>query len=82
MLAIVAMLLVTLIASATAVWVYRKVSGWHGFTATLVGSPRSTTRMKIGAQQGFISLVSKRGKKSKNVRLRSPKGKIKTPWGW
>ena len=82
MLAFVAMLLVTLIASATAVWVYRKVSGWHGLTATLVGSPRSTTRMKIGAQQGFISLVSRRGKKSKNVRLRSPKGKIKTPWGW
>jgi hypothetical protein len=82
MLALVAMLLVTLIASATAVWVYRKVSGWHGFTATLVGSPQSTTRMKIGAQQGFISMVPKRRKKSKNVILRRPNRKIKTPWGW
>jgi hypothetical protein len=82
MLTLVAIFLVTIIVSATAVWVYRKLSTWHGFTETLVGRPQSRTRMKIGAQQGFISLVPKRRKKSKNVILRSPKGKIKTPWGW
>jgi hypothetical protein len=82
MLALVAIFLVTFIVSASAIWVYRKLSVWNGFTETLVGRPQSRTRMKIGAQQGFISLVPKRGKKAKNVKLRSPKGKIKTPWGW
>ena len=82
MLALVAIFLVTIIVSATAVWAHRKLSVWHGFTGILVGRPQSTTRMKIYAQQGFISLVPTRGKKSKSVTLRSLKGKIKTPWGW
>jgi hypothetical protein len=82
MLALVAMFLFSLIVSASAIWVYRKLSVWNGFTETLVGRPQSTTRMKIGAQQGFISPAPKRGKKEKNVKLRSPKGKIEAPWGW
>jgi hypothetical protein len=82
MLALASMFLVTFIVSASAIWLYRKLSVGHGFTETLVGRPQSTTRMKIGAQQGFISLVPERRGKSKNVILRSPKGKIKTPWGW
>jgi hypothetical protein len=82
MLALASMFLVTIIVSASAIWLYRKLSVGHGFTKTLVGRPQSTTRMKIGAQQGFISLVPKRREKSKNVILRSPKGKVKTPWGW
>ena len=82
MLALVAIFLVTIIVSATAIWAYRKLSVWHGFTGTFVGRPQSRTRMKIGAQQGFISVLTKRRKKSKNVILRSPTGKIRTPWGW
>jgi len=82
MLALSTIFLVTIIVSATAIWVYRKLSVWRGFTETFVGRPRSRTRMKIGAQQGFISLLSKRRRKSKNVILRSPVGKIETPWGW
>ena len=82
MLALVAIFLVTIIVSATAIWAYRKLSERHGSTETFVGRPQSRTRVKIGAQQGFISLLTKRRKKSKNVMLRSPVGKIKTPWGW
>ena len=82
MLALTSMFLVTIIVSASSVWLYRKLSVWHGSTGTLVGRPQSTTRMKIGAQQGFISLVPERGKRSRNIKLRSPKGKVKTPWGW
>jgi hypothetical protein len=82
MLVLASMFLVTIIVSASAVWLYRKLSVWHGSTVTLLGRPQSTTRMKIGAQQGFISLVPKRREKSRHVILRSPKGKVKTPWGW
>ncbi len=82
MLALVAMFLVTLIVSATAIWIYRKLSVLHGLTETLVSGPGSTARMQIGAQQGIISLVSKRGNKSRNTKLRRPKGKTNTPWGW
>ena len=82
MLALVAIFLVTLIASTTAVWLYRQVSGWHGFTRTLVGRPGSSTRMKIGLQQGFISLRSNSTKQARYVKLRGPRGAIKTPWGW
>lgn len=82
MLALVAIFLFTLAVSAAAVWLYRRISGWHGFTETVVGRPRSTARMKIGLQQGFISMVSNNGGRAKNVRLRTPRGGIKTPWGW
>lgn len=82
MLALVTIFLATLIISATTVWLYRRISGWHGFTDKLVGRPQSTMRMKIGAQQGFISLVRKPDRKSKTVRLRTHKRNIKTPWGW
>ena len=82
MLALVAIFLFTLAVSAIAVWLYRRISGWHGFTHTLVGRPRSATRMKIGLQQGFISLVSNNGGRARHVKLRTPMGGIKTPWGW
>jgi hypothetical protein len=82
MLALIAIFLFTVVVSAAAVWLYRRVSGWQGFTATVVGRPNSTTRMKIGLQQGFISMVPNGGGRTKNVRLRTPRGGIKTPWGW
>ena len=82
MLALVTMFLVTIIISAISVWGYRKLAGWQGFTGTVVGRPQSSRRMQVGAQHGFISLASKRGKKPIKVRLRSPKRNIKAPWGW
>ena len=82
MLALVTMFLVTIITSATAVWGYRKLSGWHGLTETVVGQPQSSRGMQVSAQQGFISLASKRVKKPIKVKLRSPKRNIKAPWGW
>ena len=81
MLALVAIFLVTLIASATAVWLYRMISGWQGFTTTLVGRPHSTVKMKIGMQQGFVQLAATPRGQAKSVRLHSPKDGFKTPWG-
>jgi len=82
MLALGAIFLFTMAVAAAAGWLYRRISGWHGLTETVVGRPRSATRMKIGLQQGFISMVSTNGGRARNVRLRTPKGGIKTPWGW
>lgn len=82
MLALVAIFLVTLVISATAVWVYRKISDWDGFSETLVGRPKSTMRMKIGAQQGFISLHRKSDRTPRTIRLRGRRRAVKTPWGW
>ena len=82
MLVLVTMFLVTLITSAAAVWGYRKLSGWQGFTESLAGRPQPARRMQIGGQQGFISLASRQGKKPITVKLRSSRRNIKTPWGW
>lgn len=90
MLALGAIFLVTLIASAIAVWVYRKISGWHGFTTTVVGRPRSAAKKKIGLQHGFVQLTAKhkgqataksRGQ-TRLIRQRAPRGGYKAPWGW
>ena len=82
MLALVSIFLITTIVSAATIWVYRKMSGWHGFTETLVGRPRSTQRKGFSAQHGFISLDSKPAKKTKKVKLRGSRSSVKTPWGW
>jgi len=82
MLAIATIFLVTFVTSVTAIWVYRKISGWSGFSASLVGRPRASARMKIGAQHGFISLYARNNKGVKQVKLRGSRKNIKTPWGW
>ena len=82
MLVLVTMFLVTIITSATVVWGYRRLLGWQGFTETFAGRSQSSRRMQVGAQQGFISPASKRGKKPIKVKLRRPKRNIKAPWGW
>lgn len=82
MLALATIFLITLIASVTAVWLYRKISSWQGLTRLVVGRPQNTDRAKIGLQQGFISLFSSPRKQAKKVKLRSTRGGIKTPWGW
>ena len=90
MLALVAIFLVTLIASATATWIYRKLSGWHGFSKTAVGRPVATLRMNRGLQYGYVQLTAKhkgqmtaktRGQ-TKLVRRRTPKSGYEAPWGW
>lgn len=82
MLALIAIFLITLAVSATAVWLYRRVTSWGGLSTSVVGRTRPANRMKIGMQQGFVSLVSKPRKQARTVRLRVPRGDIKTPWGW
>jgi hypothetical protein len=83
MLALVTIFLATLLISAFAVWVYRKISGWKGFSQSVVERKQATIRMELKPQQGFISLIAPlRGQKAKSVRLRNSTGTIKAPWGW
>ena len=90
MLALVAIFLVSLIGSATAIWMYRTLSGWRGFSKTVVGRPDATVRMNRGLQHGFVQLTAKhksqvtaksRGQ-TRLIRHRAPKGGYKAPWGW
>ena len=82
MLAIITIFLITFLTAATAVWLYRMVSGWQGFNRSLVARPVKPVRTKMGVQQGFISMNSTHPARAKPVRHRSPKGGIKAPWGW
>ena len=82
MLELVTILLITLPISAVSVWLYRTVSGWKGFNRAVVARRGPAVRMKLTAQQGYISLISEPKQKAKVVRLRGPKNGVKVPWGW
>ena len=80
MLALVTILLATLLMSLVAVWLYRTVAGWKVFNQAVVARRGPAVRMKLRAQQGYISLIA--SKKARPVRLRRSTGTIKAPWGW
>lgn len=84
MLALVIIFLATLLISVVTIWLYRTVTSWKGFNNTAVVARRGpAVRMKLKAQQGYISLISAPSlQKAKPVRLRRSTGTIKAPWGW
>ena len=83
MLALVTIFLATLLISVVAIWLYRTVTGWKGFNQAVVARRGPAVRMKLKAQQGYISLISAPSlQKAKQVRLRRSTGTIKAPWGW
>jgi len=82
MLALVTIFLATLLISAVTVWLYRTVSGWKGFNKAVVARRGPAVRMKLRAQQGYISLIASPSQKARPVRLRRSTGTIKAPWGW
>jgi len=83
MLALVTIFLTTLLISVVAIWLYRTVAGWKGFNSAVIARRGPAVRMKLRAQQGYISLISAPSRqKAKPVRLRRSTGTIKAPWGW
>ena len=82
MLAIVTIFLSTLLTSFVAVWLYRKVSGWHGFKQPVVGRSNRTFSMQLKPQQGYISLVPSSHDRARRVRFNNLKDGIRAPWGW
>ena len=83
MLALVTIFLATLLISVVAIWLYRTVTSWKGYNSAVVARRGPAVRMKLKAQQGYISLISAPSQqKAKPVRLRRTTGTIKAPWGW
>ena len=83
MLALVIIFLTTLLISVVTIWLYRTVAGWKGFNQAVVARRGPVVRMKLRAQQGYISLIASPSKqKARPVRLRRSTGTIKAPWGW
>jgi len=97
MLALVTIFLATLLISMAAIWLYRAVAGWQGFSTTVVARRSKTIKMRLKPQQGFITLLTPTRSKAKTkrvkstrsrsgratpVRLRGATGAIKAPWGW
>ena len=80
MLALVTIFLATLLISTVVIWLYRTVTGWKGFNQAVVARRGPAVRMKLRAQQGYISLIA--SKKARPVRLPRSTGTIKAPWGW
>ena len=82
MLALVTIFLGTFLIALVVVRLYRAVAGWQGFKQGVVGREGKASRMTLKAQMGYITLLSASRQEAKSVRLRSPKGGIKAPWGW
>lgn len=82
MFAIITIFLISFLAAAIAIWLYRRASGWQGSDHTLVNRTDPPARTKMGLQQGFISLTSTRRERVKTVKLRGSQSGIKAPWGW
>ena len=82
MLALVSIFVLTLLISFVAVRFYRLVAGWSGFSGDILGRSGPNLMMTVKTQQGFITLNPKSRGRERKIRLRSPKGGIKAPWGW
>ena len=80
--------LLTSLTSVMAIWLYRKVSGWHGFNTILVGRIQSNSILNISPQQGFITLSPGYQKNNGSLYIKSRIGTIRSPctirspWGW
>ena len=80
MLLFIALFVVTLsLVSVLVIWLYRTLFGLQGLEAKVVGRYNTTERLKLRAQQGYISLDSASLRVAKAA---SPKAGIKAPWGW
>jgi cytochrome c oxidase assembly protein Cox11 len=79
---LVAIFLATFLIAAASVWLYRLIAGRKGFNQAVVTRRSTTAKMKLRAQQGFISLIPAKEQRAKSVRLRNSTGSIRAPWGW
>ena len=89
MLSLVLVTLVTLLVSASAVWMQRKMPEILSFLDKLFSQSDSVVKSKGGLQQ-FLSSASTpdsnasnlRGGKARSAKLHSSGAKVKAPWGW
>jgi hypothetical protein len=82
MLGFVALLLISILSSIVAIWLYRLVSGWQSLIHFSADRNNQTIGKKVITQFAYISPFSASRKGAQNRRPRSLKGDTKTPWGW
>ena len=82
MLALSTIFWITFLTAAIVVWLYRTLSGWQVVDRTQVDPTVTKDPTEMGVQQGFMSLISARHKRVKNVELSTLQGENKAPWGW
>ena len=81
MLELVTIFLATLLISTVAIWMFRTIAGLPVFKKTVVTRRKTTMKMKLSAQQGYISLIAPK-QEARSIRLRRSAATIKAPWGW
>ena len=82
MLELVTLFVATLIISTTAIWLYRLVSGWQGFSKATVADSGKKTKRRFTARQSFVALTTSTRGSARFVTLPKSSGGIKAPWGW
>ena len=88
MLALVSIFLATIVIAAALVWLHRTFFGVQNYNSKAIAKNRSRGSMKLGAQQGQISLGRQPKKSSRNAKVnaksgvRVASGGNKVPWGW
>ena len=82
MLELITIFLTTLIVSATAVWLYRRIPNKHGFKQITAGNSETTMKRWPKVQQSFNPSTSLSQARVKFTKLPKSKGHIKVPWGW
>ena len=91
MLTLVSLFLATFLVAALVIWLYRMFFGVQNYDSKAISKKRSRSSMKLGAQQGYVSLARKSQKGSRSANgakvkakpgLRVASGGNKVPWGW
>lgn len=86
MLALGSIFLATLLIAALVIWVYRLLFGVQNYEGSTAARRRVGGSMKLGAQQGYITLGRKSQKASPKAKarpgLRVSGNANKVPWGW
>ena len=89
MLSLVSLFLVTLLVSASAVLMHRKMPEILSFLDRIFSQSDSAVKSTGGLQQLLSSastpgsnVSNLRGGKARSVKLRSFRGEVKAPWGW
>lgn len=82
MLAYVLLILISVMVSAGAIWMWRLLSNNDGLRLNVLANRAAASRTRLKTQQGFMSLSSSSRQSAKHTTRLSAKGDIKAPWGW
>jgi hypothetical protein len=82
MLLYISLLLMMIIVIATAVCLYRLLYNRQLFKQIKIDFAAIPKWIEYEVRQGLLALRSVSRERARQVKLRAPKGGIKSPWGW